>query len=357
MKQYILVLSIIIFGFICFAQSYVKYEITQKEQKLYTETEKLCDKGYYNKALKKTENFIKENPFSIEGVRVRAEIFARQGDFYRALRDCDLISSKNPLDIRAIHLKGYAYFYIGNNEAAKKNLSDLIFLEEDLVFAYKYRAAVFAKLGRYEEAASDCSKAIELEKDDDESLAALYNDRGLAYFYMNEYSKSLSDYTNSIMLNDKDYSVFHRRALLYKTCKKYNEAFDDLNIALALCPDSSELYLLRGITYRECSEYKKALDDLNLALKLNPDSCTALFQRGYLYCSIKDFKNSNADCTRLEKLYPNTGATYKLKGLIYIEQGKIKEGYSSLKNALAYLPNDEEITSLIKVIEKQLEKN
>lgn len=66
--------------------------------------------------------------------------------------------------------KGDALFQAGNFEGAVNAYSKALELDPEMVPGYSNRAACFLKLGKFTEAAADCTKTLELLRPDLEKI-------------------------------------------------------------------------------------------------------------------------------------------------------------------------------------------
>jgi len=113
----------------------------------------------------------------------------------------------------------------------------------------------------------------------DPGNAALYNDRGLYYFFKIQDSRSLAevapywdlaiaDLTKAIELDPGLVPLYVNRAGVYKLQKKFDLAIADLRKATDLDPNYGRTYYIRGLVFRSLGEIAKAKADLAKAKEL-----------------------------------------------------------------------------------------
>jgi len=56
----------------------------------------------------------------------------------------------------------------------------------------------------------------------------VYYNRGLAYFYKQDYDKAIADYTQALLLNPRYSNAYHNRAIAYYMKKEYQKALADI---------------------------------------------------------------------------------------------------------------------------------
>lgn len=127
-----------------------------------------------------------------------------------------------------------------------RKASLLIFLATFLVvgnaFASPAEEAVnkgveYGKKGKYDEAISEFTKAIELEPE----LAQLYYNRGNAYTKKGSYDEAILDYTRAVELKSDFTDAYNNRAVAYYYKKEYDKARGDVKKVEQLggkCPSS-----------------------------------------------------------------------------------------------------------------------
>ena len=84
--------------------------------------------------------------------------------------------------------------------------------------------------GRFNEAISDYSKALEI----DPGFAAAYNNRGIAYELIGQYDRAIYDYSKFIDLNPTDAVAYSNRGIAYFFNKDFDNAWKDIKKAQAL---------------------------------------------------------------------------------------------------------------------------
>jgi tetratricopeptide (TPR) repeat protein len=106
---------------------------------------------------------------------------------------------------------------------------------DDFLRAGEYHEAV----SKYSNAIALCSKSVETysgSKKTYEYLAALYHNRGHAYFGAGDYENAIADYTESLKLNAEDANTCYNRALVYVKLNRHARAIEDLTKAVEINP-------------------------------------------------------------------------------------------------------------------------
>ena len=93
----------------------------------------------------------------------------------------------------------------------------------------------------WEQIISNCTKAIRLNRRDDEA----YFNRGLAYGQLEQYNKAISDFTAAISINPKSAPSYANRGYSYHNLEEYALAIPDYTKALQLGLDNNSVRFIR----------------------------------------------------------------------------------------------------------------
>lgn len=210
-----------------------------------------------------------------------------------------------------------------------------IFDKNGLIAAiYNNRGLAYYDLGQYTQAISDYTKAIELNPKD----AVAYNSRGITYKKLGQYTQAISDYTKAIELNSKYAMAYNNRGNAYYYLGQYTQAISDFTKAIELNPEDAEAYCNRGLVYKKLDQYTKAISDYTKAIELNPKYALAYYNRGFAYGKLDQYTKAISDFTRAIELNPKLALAYNYRGLAYASLGKFEEAEKDLLKAVELNP-------------------
>jgi tetratricopeptide (TPR) repeat protein len=150
---------------------------------------------------------------------------------------------------------------------------------------------------------------------------AVYNYRGISFYYKKDYGRAIADYTQTIKLKPEFADAYANRGLAYYHKKDYDRAILDFNQAIKLKPDYADAYFLRGNAYSDKKDYDRAILDFNQTIKLQPNAADAYDLRGNAYSDKKDYDRAILDYTQVIKLKPDyAAAVYNLRGGAYFDK-------------------------------------
>jgi len=200
-------------------------------------------------------SYVAKNPNSPEGYLVRGECFTLMGRFQDALSDFGKAIEIDRSDAMAYFLRGNVYHKIeGCDKEALSDYNRAIGLDAKHAGAYCSRSSIYLRLGKYQEAISDCTKAIRLEAIDDEVSIVPYNNRALAYVHNfnfadvneDECKKAVEDFSKVIGLEPEFANAYVWRGFVYLALNKPRETVKDYEKYLELAPDGEFAEALLG---------------------------------------------------------------------------------------------------------------
>jgi tetratricopeptide (TPR) repeat protein len=123
----------------------------------------------------------------------------------------------------------------------------------------------------YQQIIDDNSRIISA----DPKNARAHDLRGMNYRRLGQYEKAVADYTRAIELNANDSEAYTGRGLA--RCgglpgSAGQPEIDDWTTAIGLDRKSTAAYVYRGIAYQMARKHEKAIVDYKMAIKLDPTS-------------------------------------------------------------------------------------
>lgn len=90
--------------------------------------------------------------------------------------------------------------------------------------AHNSRGIIYIEEGKYDQAISEFSKAIEI----DSSIAVTYFNRGLVYLGTGQLDQAISDFNKSIEIDPRDGQAHYYRARSHYLKKEYDQSWEDI---------------------------------------------------------------------------------------------------------------------------------
>jgi tetratricopeptide (TPR) repeat protein len=241
----------------------------KKDGELCNKASNAIDQRQFDKAIKYCNDALKVNPESGTAYWLRATAFHETDQYNQSIDD---------------YTKCLGYF------------KDSIALLSDI---YTNRGEVYHEIKKYSEAIDDFNKAIKLKPDNGEA----YWGRATANEYLEQFEKSISDYTIAIKYTAENKEVlavlYKNRAGCFIQVKDFNKAIHDCDTALKFNTDYGDAYRNRGIANEGKELYDDAISDLSHAIKYalnNPDELSELYNmRGDDYVETKKYNKAISD--------------------------------------------------------------
>lgn len=131
--------------------------------------------------------------------------------------------------------------------------------------------------------------------DQGDDRAMLYNSRGVAYLQKKDYANAITDFTEAMKGEPKNFRYVLNRAMSYHDDGQFDKALPDYDRTLELNSKFAGTYHERGLAYFEIGEYEKALADYEAGLKLDPKAFWTNYKIAMLRatCPNEKFRDGN----------------------------------------------------------------
>ena len=180
--------------------------------------------------------------------------------------------------------------------------------------AYSQEAVRLTAAGKLDEAAAQDAQALAdfdtSAMNDPRKWKALHN-RGVSYALLGRYEEALSDLTKAIELNGTDANTWFNRAEVRYELGQYEDATDDYTQVIERAPEDFGAFTGRGHAWFRMGEFHKALADYSRSAVINPKSAGALVNRGDAHRQLGKWSEAAADYREAVKLDENYGRAYR----------------------------------------------
>ena len=193
---------------------------------------------------------------------------------------------------------------------------------------YKTGQELF-KLGKYKDAISQYSKAIDL----DPQLIKAFFGRAEAYLKTNNKEKAAKDYENITVLSPKKKEVAAISGKLYYDLKNYKKAIALLDKATNTSKKDAASYRYKVISLIKLENYEKALKESNILIELKPNA-ENYYNLAWIYHKLDD--NVNAEKKYLEAivLMPSYLRAYIQLAYVRLFQNKLDAALEAANKAV-----------------------
>ena len=172
---------------------------------------------------------------------------------------------------------------------------------------YNNRGAAYFNLQNYEQAAKDISACLVLKPRYPHAAKNL----GITYEKLNDNVKANENYSKEIELYPNDFNNYINRGRTYKTLNKFDEAEKDYSKAISLNETAIDAYFGRAEIFNRKGRIQESVDDLSKILSISPDHPEVYNNRGTMYGQLNKNNLAVSDFDMAIKLKPDEGSFYK----------------------------------------------
>lgn len=326
-------------------------------------------------ALKDFNQAIKIDPSNEDYFESRADILFNQGNYDEANKDYQHIISLNPGSVIGYMGLGRNLKEQGEYEKAIELFSYVIKIHPEYSSGYSFRAEVYLKQKRYNEAADDILTALDIDEDRKAYylLITEYTDPTTLNLLKGKFQIKKTKEPNNVYwsyyygLVLENNRLFRDAIEQYQTCKRINAStlFDEqiaycyskmgdferaleyVNYAIAVDSTDADYYEERANIYGEMGNRAKAIEDLTKYIEFYPEYSYAYYRRGWYKhldlqheAAIEDFNLS----IMLDSTY---NYAYDGRGRSYVALGKTDLAKADFEKILSFdtIPNDNSCAS------------
>jgi WD40 repeat protein/predicted Zn-dependent protease len=208
---------------------------------------------------------------------------------------------------------------------------------KDAAFFWSVRGKINFLYGRWKEAVSDYSRAIELRPD----VPAYRLARSNAYSKLGRWDKAIADGLEAAGASEpgaQDAESWIARGDASSRQGQLQEAVSYYSRAIELRPRRPAYWIHRGDTYAALGQYKEAIADYSKAIDLAPKVALAWFNRGRAYAALKEWDKAADDYSRAIEREPKEASFWNQRGGAHSWRGRWAEAVGDYTRAIALKP-------------------
>ena len=161
----------------------------------------------------------------------------------------------------------------------------------------------------------DYPQPIELEPSNVEYL----NDRARAFFFLENYSDAIGDYSLILQLTPNDAITYNRRGFAYLLIGSFEQAIEDFTAAIEADPDLAWAYNNRAITHRTQGDLDAAISDHTRAVEIDPQYWWGYESRAQTYVLQGRNDLAIADLSRIIQAEQASMSVFLGRAQLYLE--------------------------------------
>ena len=137
---------------------------------------------------------------------------------------------------------GHVHMKHGDFQSAIKDYTNAIIINPTFAGAYNARGMANRKMKDFHAALQDYNTALSLHN----NFAATYNNRGVIYMEIRQIEAALTDFDKALKIEPNSYG-YCNRAVAYNYMRDFNKSISESTVAVELNPQLPEAYVVRGI--------------------------------------------------------------------------------------------------------------
>ena len=162
--------------------------------------------------------------------------------------------------------------------------------------------------------------------------------RGLAKFYLDDYTGAEADCSEAISRNPFVVDCYQLRGLARVNQGKFEEAIGDYRNALDYAPGNEGLWHNLALCYANLKDYDTAVGVLDTMLRIMPGYAPALNMRAQVHIQQEDTLAALADLEASLKINKYDSEVYATRSLVYLQQERYEDAEDDLTYAIHLNP-------------------
>lgn len=199
------------------------------------------DNKEYEQAILFFSKAISQNFNYLESLNFRGISYYEIKDLEKAIQDFKLYTQIDTSNFWVYYYLGLSYFDKGNFDASLYYIDTSIKLNPQETLSFHFRANIYMKMEKYEEAINDCNKAI----NSGFTSNMIYFDRGVCLFYLKRNKDALIDLDKAVKQYPHRSDVFLKRGEVNYALGYVDSACEDWKKADSIEKDSAKEFLER----------------------------------------------------------------------------------------------------------------
>jgi tetratricopeptide (TPR) repeat protein len=283
------------------------------------EAKAYAERGRYEKAIECLQQVLKRDPANREAHAVLLAVLIKTERYDVALSEVEYLTQFPNVAGGAYALRGLCLAVAADfddDAALDRALSDVepVPSNESLKpYTHLARGIIAAKKGKYDQATTELSSAIERLPDD--TVAHCF--RGFALMMKGEFDRAIADFDHAIQ---KRVNFVHPKFVLcrgecFALVGKFENAIADFTTAIKRDPKQPANYEFRADAYQAEGRFELALADLDEATRLQPNDLDSYLNRSALLIEMKKKDRAIQDASRIVELCPKDHLAYGYRAL------------------------------------------
>lgn len=259
------------------------------------------------------------NPTNVDFYITRAEVYEEMGEWQKAANDyiTAMTFGDNRRSVAGINaLSAVAY------EPVIAALSQAIDTAEEKGFFYFIRGSIHMNNQHYSASIQDWNTIVEQKY---LHFHSVYYNRGYCYMRLGQFDYALDDISKAIVMKGDQMSYFITRSKLHRVMGDYEKAAEDLSVASTFDMTHKDVLSQRAMLATEQRDYEAALGYYNEAVLSNADDATLYLLRGDMYALLQDLESATRNYELLLNIPEHAPEFTTCRGFALARLGRVVE--------------------------------
>jgi tetratricopeptide (TPR) repeat protein len=306
-----------------------------------------------------------KSPTASREVLNNAYVRTMAGQYFKALKNLDLILQRNPDLSDGWYLSGFCYYKLEDYNSAIASFERSLQIDPDFSNAYYGLGLVYAKTSQWNEAKTSFERVIEIAPESAKAyflLAGIQSELGhqdqaislmkqaiqifphFAQAYYNlgmmnsrsgQFEEAAESFRQLILLKSANAETYYQLGKIYMRLANYSEAIEAFKEATKKRPDYPEAYSNIGVVFGELGYYSEAIDAFKQAIKIRPDYAEAYFNLGQAHSKLQHYELAIAIFKMGLEKQPNDAKAYYQLADLYRKSNQDEQALHALMEAVS----------------------
>ncbi|MEJ2006436.1 MAG: tetratricopeptide repeat protein, partial [Cyclobacteriaceae bacterium] len=250
------------------------------------------DKGEMNEALADFSKAIEMDPDFIVACRNRAQIYIRNKDWEKALKDLNRICEDG--DGEDLFQRAEVRMKQEDWSGAAADLQKAASVGIESVRINPPLASCYFNADDFTNAAKYFEKVVQ----HDASALDAWQGLGISLYMDEKYEQSEQALSKAIERGNSSKEAFGYRGMSLYRLGKNDKAFEDLSRVSTMGFTHEDAYYFLGNLLLDDNKYETAVVQFNKAIALEPEKCGALASRAMAYSALSEHENAIRDISK-----------------------------------------------------------
>jgi tetratricopeptide (TPR) repeat protein len=260
-----------------------------------------------------------------------AEGFIDTGKYEKAISLLNEIIDVEP-DVRAYHLRGFAFFCINDIDSAIPDLQYAVDNDPEADLANYYLSQIYSIKGDFSKSKEYIERALAIDIENEQYLgdyiaieqslknyahsielcdkilvntpesSFALNARGYANIQLGNIHAAINDFSRSVKENPMDIIGWNNLGIAYIRHSEKEKAFKCFQTSLHQSPMNPDAYSYIGLLNYENGDIEKAMQYINRAIQLDPSNANSFKHRAMVLMALNEKEKAKKDLLQVKNM-------------------------------------------------------